>query len=673
MGIQILPPQLANQIAAGEVVERPASVVKELIENSLDAGATQIEVEIERGGSQLIRIRDNGCGISKTELGLALSRHATSKVSSLKDLEQIMSLGFRGEALASISSVSRLTLTSKNNSQHEAWSALAEGRDMAVNIQPAAHPTGTSVEVADLFFNTPARRRFLRTDKTEYAHIDEVIRRVALSRFDVQIKLSHNGSLQRHYRVAKNQAGQHRRIAAVCSKNFIDNAINIHADYDGIKLTGWLGLPVTARNQADMQYCYINGRMMRDKLINHAIRQAYSDKIPSDLYPAYVLYIEIDPKQVDVNVHPSKHEVRFHQARLVHDFIFQSLERSLQQGIEQQTLDSIAPEEPSEIPASALSSETSEQAQSSGQNPPYAQAKVAEASLESYQTQAVQTQAYQSQPALQVEKSTTYDNASLFNNLSDGAKKLFPGQTQPTKAQTQFLASNRANTGSAKNLSAQMSQYQHLLQPEVATENIDIKPADRAQQQTSESDSHQWQLIMPIAQTFVLASRHDNLYLLKADELYAAALAAKLKHNYQQAQLISQPLLLPVAIKLNEQQSELLTEKQAYLTKLGIATDINRSRTLIVKKVPAMFRELDLAQLIATWLTAYQLNDNAGDDFPNQAAFLLTLKASQCQTLELEKIRPIFNEWKQFDPTTMQQWLLKHSKIIDISKVIGNW
>lgn len=668
MSIQILPPQLANQIAAGEVVERPASVVKELIENSLDAGATQIDVEIERGGSQLIRIRDNGVGISKAELGLALSRHATSKVASLTDLEQIMSLGFRGEALASISSVSRLTLTSKTQTQNEAWSALAEGREMAVNIQPAAHPTGTCVEVADLFFNTPARRRFLRTDKTEYAHIDEVIRRIALSRFDVQIKLSHNGALQRHYRVARNEAGQHRRIAAICSKNFIDNAITINADYDDIQLTGWLGLPATARNQADMQYCYINGRMMRDKLINHAIRQAYTDKIPTDLYPAYVLYIQIDPKQVDVNVHPSKHEVRFHQARLVHDFIFQSLERSLQQGIDQQTLDSAtisewAPEtsnvSPAETTAEKIDETRPDISSSNG-----AKAAVAEMPVQQYQTQPVQ------QPI----NSTSYDNSSLFDNLSEGAKKLFPGQTQPTRAQTQFLASNRpAKTEADKNLSAQMTQYQNLLQPEPSKQSVDTTQPAKIKQQAAEPINHDWQLVMPIAQAFILASWHDNLYLLKADELYGAALAAKLKNNYMQAQLISQPLLLPVAIKLNAQQTERLTDKQACLNKLGIVTEENRNRMLVVKKVPAMFRELNLAQLIATWLAECQLNDNALDDFPKKAAFLLTLKASQCQTLEIEKIRPIFNEWKQFDPVTMQQWLLKHSKIIDISKVIGNW
>lgn len=218
-----------------------------------------------------------------------------------------------------------------------------------------------------------------------------------------------------------------------------------------------------------------------------------------------------------------------------------------------------------------------------------------------------------------------------------------------------------------------MMQYKNLLQSDPSKQSIRAKHPSKNKEQTAEGINNDWQLVMPIAQAFILASWHDNLYLLKADELYGAALAAKLKNNYVQAQLISQPLLLPVAIKLNEQQSELLTDKRTCLNKLGIVTEENRNHALIVKKVPAMFRELDLARLIANWLTEYKLDDHALDDFPKQAAFLLTFKASQCQTLELEKIRPIFNEWKQFDPVTMQQWLLKHSKIIDISKVIGNW
>ncbi|HEF0062418.1 TPA: DNA mismatch repair endonuclease MutL [Citrobacter pasteurii] len=335
MPIQVLPPQLANQIAAGEVVERPASVVKELVENSIDAGATRIDIDIERGGAKLIRIRDNGCGIKKDELALALARHATSKIASLDDLEAIVSLGFRGEALASISSVSRLTLTSRTQEQPEAWQAYAEGRDMDVTVKPAAHPVGTTLEVLDLFYNTPARRKFMRTEKTEFTHIDEVIRRIALARFDVTINLSHNGKMVRQYRAVAADGQKERRLGAICGMPFLEHALAIEWQHGDLTLRGWVADPNhTTAALAEIQYCYVNGRMMRDRLINHAIRQACEDKLGADQQPAFVLYLEIDPHQVDVNVHPAKHEVRFHQSRLVHDFIYQGVLSVLQQQLE---------------------------------------------------------------------------------------------------------------------------------------------------------------------------------------------------------------------------------------------------------------------------------------------------------------------------------------------------
>ena len=343
MPIQVLPPQLANQIAAGEVVERPASVVKELVENSLDAGATRIEIDIEKGGAKLIRIRDNGCGIGKDELAMALARHATSKITTLDDLEAIISLGFRGEALASISSVSRLILTSRTEAQSEAWQAYAEGRDQTVSVKPAAHPVGTTLEVLDLFYNTPARRKFMRTEKTEFTHIDEVIRRIALARFDVAISLSHNGKLVRQYRGVSDNTQRERRVAAICGTAFMTHALAIEWQHGELSLRGWVADPVGSKALTELQYCYVNGRMMRDRLINHAIRQAYQDKLGDQHQPAYVLYLEIDPHQVDVNVHPAKHEVRFHQSRLVHDFIYQGVVSVLQEsGAE--TLPGMSPE-----------------------------------------------------------------------------------------------------------------------------------------------------------------------------------------------------------------------------------------------------------------------------------------------------------------------------------------
>ena len=363
MPIQILPARLANQIAAGEVVERPASVVKELVENSLDAGATRIDIDIDKGGSRTIRIRDNGKGIPKDELGLALSRHATSKIATLDDLEAIASLGFRGEALASISSVSRLTLTSRTAEQEEAWAAYAEGRDMDVQLKPAAHPVGTTLEVLDLFFNTPARRKFLRTEKTEFGHIDELLKRIALSRMDVTINLRHNGKVVRQYRTANTQIQKERRLAAVCGQAFLDHALAVELAHGDLKLSGWICSPQGARSQNDIQYCYVNGRMMKDKLINHAIRQAYESSLAPDQYAAYALFIDVDPHQVDVNVHPAKHEVRFHQARLVHDFICQGLQSALIEGAAddpEQVMHIPAPRASAHAPQAAYSPPVSE-------------------------------------------------------------------------------------------------------------------------------------------------------------------------------------------------------------------------------------------------------------------------------------------------------------------------
>lgn len=326
--IQKLSPLLANQIAAGEVVERPASVIKELIENSLDAKASKIDMEIEHGGVHLLKIRDNGTGIYPEDLELALSRHATSKIKNLDDLEQIMTLGFRGEALASISSVSRLTLSSATEGK-TGWQVMTQGVELVAELKPVAHPQGTTVEVRDLFFNTPARRKFLRAEKTEFEHIDEVVKRMALSFFDVDFNLHHNQRLVRQYRAARSDVEREQRVASLCGSTFVENSLKIEVAIAGLRLWGWVALPTFSRAQADLQYFYVNGRIVRDKLVNHAVRQAYHDVLFGGRHPAYVLFLEMDPTQVDVNVHPTKHEVRFRESRLVHDFITRSLHDAL--------------------------------------------------------------------------------------------------------------------------------------------------------------------------------------------------------------------------------------------------------------------------------------------------------------------------------------------------------
>ena len=328
--IRILEPRLANQIAAGEVVERPASVVKEAVENSLDAGATRIEIDVESGGTRLIRIRDDGAGIDGDDLALALARHATSKIDSIEDLEAVHSLGFRGEALASIASVSRLTLTSNAEaSSAQGQQAFCEGREMSVAVKPAPHPRGTTLEVRDLFYNTPARRKFLRTEKTEFGHLHEVVKRQALSRPEVTFVLRHNGKQTLQLNAATSDAEQQRRVAGICGTDFAEHTVAIERQAGPMRLWGWVAEPTFSRSQADLQYFFVNGRVIRDKLVSHAIRQAYRDVLFHGRHPAFVLFLELDAAGVDVNVHPTKHEVRFRDSRCVHDFLFGTLSRAL--------------------------------------------------------------------------------------------------------------------------------------------------------------------------------------------------------------------------------------------------------------------------------------------------------------------------------------------------------
>jgi len=327
--IQRLSPQLVNQIAAGEVIERPASVVKELLENSLDAGAQRITIDIEQGGVKLIQVRDDGSGIPQQELPLALASHATSKITRVADLDRIASLGFRGEALASIAAVSRLTLISRTAEAANAWQLSSTGYDTVAAPEPAAHPPGTTVSVRDLFHAIPARRRFLRTERTEFGHIQDTVDRLALSHFAVGVQLRHNQRVITLLQPATNHTEQQQRVAELCGRDFMEQALYLEHEAAGLCLWGWVGLPIFSRSQTDLQYFFVNGRTVRDRLAAHAVRQAYQDVLHHGRHPAYLLFLQIDPALVDVNAHPAKHEVRFRDPRLVHDFLFRSLNKVL--------------------------------------------------------------------------------------------------------------------------------------------------------------------------------------------------------------------------------------------------------------------------------------------------------------------------------------------------------
>ncbi|WPR98432.1 DNA mismatch repair endonuclease MutL [Klebsiella aerogenes] len=564
MPIQVLPPQLANQIAAGEVVERPASVVKELVENSLDAGATRIDIDIERGGAKLIRIRDNGCGIKKDELALALARHATSKIASLDDLEAIISLGFRGEALASISSVARLTLTSRTAEQQEAWQAYAEGRDQAVTVKPAAHPIGTTLEVLDLFYNTPARRKFMRTEKTEFNHIDEIVRRIALARFDVTINLSHNGKMMRQYRAVAEGGPRERRLGSICGVAFLEHALAIEWQHGDLTLRGWVADPLhTNPALAEIQYCYVNGRMMRDRLINHAIRQACEDKLGADQQPAFVLYLEIDPHQVDVNVHPAKHEVRFHQSRLVHDFIYQGVLSVLQQQLDAPLVEEDEAPAPRQVPENRVAAGANHFARPSPAREPAA----------GYDTRAPR------------------EPAASSGGYSAG------GASWP-----------HAQPGYQKQ---QGALYRQLLQTP-AVEKQPVAPAP-AESLAAHSQSF-GRVLTIIGSDCALLERGGTLALLALPVAERWLRQAQLTPGAEA--VCAQPLLIPLRLKVSEAERKALEKAQPALAQLGIDLQAD-AQHVTVRAVPLPLRQQNLQILIPeligylAQLTAFDVGDIA--------------------------------------------------------------
>ncbi|KDM90287.1 DNA mismatch repair endonuclease MutL [Photobacterium galatheae] len=636
MPIQILPARLANQIAAGEVVERPASVVKELVENSLDAGATKIEIDIDKGGSRTIRIRDNGQGIPKDELELALSRHATSKISTLDDLEAIASLGFRGEALASISSVSRLTLTSRTESQPEAWSAYAEGRDMQVQLKPAAHPVGTTLEVLDLFFNTPARRKFLRTEKTEFAHIDELLKRIALSRFDVSILLRHNGKLIRQYRASETQAQKERRLAAVCGQGFLQHAVSLELGHGDLRLSGWICTPQGARAQNDLQYCYVNGRMMKDKLINHAIRQAFEGALAPEQYAAYVLFIEVDPHQVDVNVHPAKHEVRFHHARLVHDFIYQGVQSALQQTVVESDIYT-APERASarsyqvEEPVPAVNAPS----QNTDLQPPASDALDAIANTPAYPRQApaetwFEQTAAASQPAEQ--EKTGRDAASREHRTSRDMAASAPrpassrstsprqfGNESPSKAEVaayQALMQTPAQVPSSSDQPKPVSEPA----PSVTSGNawreapapVQRGPVQRGPVLNSQPEQGLGKALSVIAGRYLLVTHGDGVALLSLEEAERLRVQGQLRFACKDG-LKPQPLLIPLAIPATPALFRSAEQHRAVLNQLGIQLRGKGQDKLVILAVSQPLRQQNLQAVIPALLEQLNVLSEAGD------------------------------------------------------------
>lgn len=550
--IHVLDPRLANQIAAGEVVERPASVTKELVENAIDAGSKRIEVDIEAGGARLIKIRDDGVGIGEEDLPLALARHATSKIDTLEDLEGVSSLGFRGEALASISSVSRLELVSNAlDDPRNGWRVVAEGRGMETRVTPAPHPRGTSVAVRDLFFNTPARRKFLRTEKTEFAHVEEAFRRQALSRYDIAWTLRHNQKVVHQLPPGDTEAARERRIASLLGNNFIEHARYIEREAGALRLSGWVGLPTHSRAQADQQYFFVNGRVVRDRLVAHAVRQAYRDVLYNGRHPVFVLYLTLDPDVVDVNVHPTKHEVRFRDGRMVHDFLYSSLHHSL------------ADARPSAEDVNALSS-------SQAASPEEAPGEPAR-----WQQQGM---------ALSPSVSPSADRhpgGERVRRFMQGYQALHPDHED-----TLLTPQPPAPEG------ASFERQGEVREAPLAMPHSDPTSAPP--------------LGFALGQlhgVYVLAQNAHGLVLVDMHAAHERIVYERMKNQLAASQGIdTQPLLVPVSLAASRSEVATVESERDAIAKLGVELDVAGPETLLVRQLPAMLAQADPEALVREML-----------------------------------------------------------------------
>jgi len=524
MPIQQLPDHLINQIAAGEVIERPASIVKELLENSLDAGATHCEIHLDHGGLERIRIRDDGCGIPKDELLLALSRHATSKISSMDDLQAVGTMGFRGEALPSIASVSRLLLTSKPATEDNAWQ-VRYARDGELELSPASHPDGTTVEVLNLFYNVPARRKFMRTARTEYSRCEQVVKTLALANPQCAFRVVHNGKNTLDSAVASTEQAKHQRLARVLGKAFADAAHTVELDNQQLSLTGWIASPSFSRSQADMQYFYVNGRMIKDKVVSHAVKQAYSDLIYHQRHPAFVLFLTIDPLAVDVNVHPGKQEVRFRDSQLVHGFIRRSLKEFLA----------------AVTPADAL-------------------------------------------------EGTAALGSATMGSATMGSVRAAP-YSAPTPHQQAMPLSVQDNNRALERLSSNRA-------PQPVSPYGDTAVA--LQTQTTD-DTVAPPLGFALAHlhgVYILAQNTHGLIVVDAHAAHERITYERLKQAFEQGEVASQALLVPVAVTVSEAEADKSETVSSWLESLGMQIERISPEQLRIRSVPALLKQENAEALL---------------------------------------------------------------------------
>jgi DNA mismatch repair protein MutL len=568
--IHLLSPRLANQIAAGEVVERPANIIKELVENSLDAGSTRIEIDVEQGGIKLLRIRDDGHGIAKDDLPLALSRHATSKISTLDDLEAVSSLGFRGEALASISSVSRLTMTSatapEEGEAEQAWQVEVEGREMAASVKPAAHPQGTTLEVRDLFFNTPARRKFLRTEKTEFNHVDEYFKRLALSRYDVAFSLRHNQKVIHSLRPATRGIDKEKRVAALLGPKFIDAALHIDSEAAGLGLTGWVGLPTFSRSQADMQYFFVNGRVVRDRLVAHAIKQAYRDVLYHGRQPAFVLYLTVDPALVDVNVHPTKHEVRFRDGRLVHDYLFRTLHKALAD---------VRPDHQSS-PTSLQGSGVLKEDQASGITSP--------ALMANSQQQVSGIQAGEFSEQTRMSLLPGRDPLSGQVNNPAGVQE----HLNAYQALSQPLSIAENTSATEERIDPDTGEITHVLVDNTLAQPSDVPPLGFA--------------IAQLHGIYILSENAPGLVVVDMHAAHERITYERLKIAVDHQNVQSQPLLVPITISVSEGEADAAEQYADEFARFGVLLQRAAPESIMIRQIPVILQQAEVERLVTDML-----------------------------------------------------------------------
>lgn len=574
--IHTLDPALANQIAAGEVIERPASVVKELLENSIDAGATELIIRVEQGGSTLIEIIDNGRGIHPEDLPLAVMRHATSKIQTSEDLHAITSLGFRGEALASIAAVSRLTLTSSQDDDGIGYQVEVNGTAFDhQEVQPVAATKGTHIRVQDLFFNVPARRKFLKKPGTEFGHIEEIVRRLALTHFDIRFVLEHNQSIKLNLPVADSGELRFQRVQQLLGRQFTENAYWIDADSINMRLSGWLGHPSDARAQADLQYVYVNGRIVRDKTISHALRMSYDGILHGHQHAAYLLFLEVDPENIDVNVHPTKHEIRFLNQREVHEFVRHYAKETLAQF---QTASADL--------AQAMKIETG--SQPVAPQPRYQEQFSLHQATTAYQPAA---EPYTTHSHTTAQANTSYVEAEASDVLTD-----FESSHPQTVNYAQDY--NKSYTGSQQ-LNNALKSY---LAPLRETPETELKTAEQSFNEHLQRKVDEHPLGMAIAQLhgiYILAQNSEGLIIVDMHAAHERIVLQQMKAAWDKPEFwTSQQLLIPKVVNISRMQAMRVEELKEQLARFGLEIDQYGDEQVIVRGVPAILLKADFDVLI---------------------------------------------------------------------------